>query len=38
MLFYRFISEKFTAFIETGHDSINYVNLPDDFIFCKHRV
>ena len=31
-LFYRFISENFTNYIEGGDDSINYANLPDDVI------
>ena len=31
-LFYRFISENFTNYIEAGDDSINYANLPDDVI------
>jgi type I restriction enzyme M protein len=28
-LFYRFISENFTSYIEGGDDSINYANYPD---------
>ena len=28
-LFYRFISENFTAYIEGGDDSVNYANMPD---------
>lgn len=31
-LFYRFISENFTNYIEGGDDSINYINLTDDVI------
>jgi len=31
-LFYRFISENFTKYIEGGDDSINYANLSDDVI------
>ena len=31
-LFYRFISENFTRFIEGGDKSINYVNMADDRI------
>lgn len=31
-LFYRFISENFTSFIEAGDDSVDYANLPDDVI------
>ena len=31
-LFYRFISENFTNYIEGGDDSIDYANLPDDVI------
>lgn len=31
-LFYRFISENFTNYIEGGDESINYANLPDDII------
>ena len=31
-LFYRFISENFTNYIEGGDDSINYANLSDDVI------
>jgi type I restriction enzyme M protein len=31
-LFYRFISENFTNYIEGGDDSINYENYPDDVI------
>ncbi|MEB3290289.1 MAG: type I restriction-modification system subunit M N-terminal domain-containing protein, partial [Leptolyngbya sp.] len=29
-LFYRFISENFTSYIEAGDDSIHYADLPDD--------
>ena len=31
-LFYRFISENFTKYIEGGDDSINYAKYPDDKI------
>ena len=31
-LFYRFISENFSNYIEAGDDSINYANLPDSVI------
>ena len=31
-LFYRFISENFTTFIEGGDESANYANMPDDVI------
>jgi type I restriction enzyme M protein len=31
-LFYRFISENFTNYIEAGDDSINYASLADDVI------
>ncbi|WP_047247487.1 type I restriction-modification system subunit M [Maribacter thermophilus] len=31
-LFYRFISENFTNYIEAGDDSINYTELPDSVI------
>ena len=31
-LFYRFISENFTNYIEGGDESINYVNLSDEVI------
>lgn len=31
-LFYRFISENFTEYIEAGDDSIDYANLPDSVI------
>src|SRR5690606_14299722 len=31
-LFYRFISENFTNYIEAGDESVNYANLPDDVI------
>lgn len=31
-LFYRFISENFTSFIEAGDESIDYVHLSDDVI------
>lgn len=31
-LFYRFISENFSSYIEGGDESINYAKLSDDFI------
>jgi type I restriction enzyme M protein len=31
-LFYRFISENFTNYIEGGDDSVNYASFPDDNI------
>lgn len=31
-LFYRFISENFTNFIEGGDESVNYANMSDDVI------
>lgn len=31
-LFYRYISENFTNYIEAGDDSIDYANLPDSVI------
>lgn len=31
-LFYRFISENFTNYIEGGDESVNYANLADDII------
>lgn len=31
-LFYRFISENFTAYIEAGDESIKYANMSDDVI------
>ena len=31
-LFYRFISENFTKYIEGGDDSVNYLNLSDEVI------
>ena len=31
-LFYRFISENFTQYMETGDDNINYATLSDDVI------
>jgi type I restriction enzyme M protein len=31
-LFYRFISENFTNYMEAGDDSIDYTGLPDDVI------
>jgi type I restriction enzyme M protein len=34
-LFYRFISENFTNYIEGGDDSINYAKLKDDVTTTK---
>lgn len=31
-LFYRFISENFTNYIEGGDDSVDYAGLPDDVV------
>ncbi len=31
-LFYRFISENFTDYIEGGDDSVDYASLPDSII------
>jgi len=31
-LFYRFISENFTAYIEAGDESVNYAKMPDSAI------
>ena len=31
-LFYRFISENFTAFIENGDENVHYAELSDDVI------
>ena len=31
-LFYRFISENFTNYIEAGDDSVSYPNMPDNVI------
>ncbi|MEM5636523.1 restriction endonuclease [Bacillus wiedmannii] len=31
-LFYRFISENFSSYIEAGDESFNYADLPDDII------
>ena len=31
-LFYRFISENFSAYIEAGDETIKYAELPDDII------
>lgn len=31
-LFYRFISENFTSYIEGGDDSVDYANMPDSVI------
>ncbi len=33
-LFYRFISENFTSYIEAGDDSIHYADLPDEALVC----
>ena len=37
-LFYRFISENFSNYIEGGDDSINYAELPDDIITDEIKV
>ena len=37
-LFYRFISENFTNYIEAGDDSINYAKLSDDVITPEIKV
>lgn len=37
MLFYRFISENFTSYIEGGEDNINYATLTDDVITAEIR-
>ncbi|MCT4601078.1 MAG: type I restriction-modification system subunit M [Marinifilaceae bacterium] len=34
-LFYRFISENFTNYIEAGDESVNYAELPDDVIVAE---
>lgn len=31
-LFYRFISENFSSYIEAGDESVNYAELPDAII------
>ena len=31
-LFYRFISENFSSYIEAGDESVNYATLPDEVI------
>jgi type I restriction enzyme M protein len=31
-LFYRFISENFSTYIEAGDDNVNYASLPDSVI------
>lgn len=31
-LFYRFISENFTKYIQGGDESVDYANLPDNVI------
>ncbi|OLQ20379.1 type I restriction-modification system subunit M [Tannerella forsythia] len=37
-LFYRFISENFTSFIEAGDESIDYAHLSDDVIMPEIKV
>lgn len=37
-LFYRFISENFSNYIEGGDESINYAELPDDIITVDIKV
>lgn len=37
-LFYRFISENFTNYIEAGDDSINYAGMPDSAIPHEAKV
>ena len=37
-LFYRFISENFTSYIEAGDASVNYAELPDDVITPEIKV
>lgn len=37
-LFYRFISENFTNYIEGGDDSIHYANMPDSAIIPEVKV
>lgn len=37
-LFYRFISENFTSYIEGGDDSVNYAKLTDDVITDEIKV
>jgi len=37
-LFYRFISENFTNYIEGGDDSVDYANLSDDKISSEIKV
>ncbi|OOF35892.1 type I restriction-modification system subunit M [Rodentibacter heidelbergensis] len=37
-LFYRFISENFTNYIEAGDESINYAELPDDVITAEIKT
>ena len=37
-LFYRFISENFTNYMEAGDDSIDYANLPDSVITPEIKV
>lgn len=37
-LFYRFISENFTNYIEAGDDSIDYASLPDSVITPEIKV
>ncbi|MFA6760838.1 MAG: type I restriction-modification system subunit M [Sulfuricurvum sp.] len=36
-LFYRFISENFSSYIEAGDESINYAELPDSVITAEIR-
>ena len=37
-LFYRFISENFTNYIEAGDDSVDYASLPDSVITPEIKV
>ena len=37
-LFYRFISENFTSYINGGDDSVDYANLPDSVITPEIKV
>ena len=37
-LFYRFISENFTSYIEAGDDSVDYASLPDSVITPEIKV
>ncbi|MDD4847819.1 MAG: type I restriction-modification system subunit M N-terminal domain-containing protein [Bacteroidales bacterium] len=34
-LFYRFISENFTDYIESGDESINYANMSEENIYAE---